>query len=148
MQRLFLAVGGMEAQTTDIRYLERSVASGPAWTRWEVGQKLHWHPFKLVLNNTARAGFHVTTEWRDDDGEMRYGSNFKIRTTGVFVLNPSNVMSSAEEIGFSVRDRNEERLIDRVLDERFGIAGGYRAALALPLPRGAMVDPGRFFHGA
>lgn len=148
MHRLFLAVGGdMEAGKPDIRFLERFL-DGPAWMPWNVGHTLHWHPFKLRLNDTPRAGLHVTTEWRDDDGEMRYGSNFKIRSAGVFVLNPSNVMLSAEEIGSVTKDITEEWLINRVLSERFGVNGGYRSALAMPLPPGALVDPSRFFLGA
>lgn len=147
MQRLFFAVGDMASGQRDVYFLERYLA-GPVWEPWVVGQPLHWNPFKIRLNETLRAGLHVTTEWRDDDGEMRYGSNFKIRTAGVFVLNPSNVMTSAEEIGIATRDPSEARLIDRVLAERFGVVGGYRSALAMPLPPGALVEPARFFLGA
>ncbi|MDW9481390.1 hypothetical protein GOB57_22340 [Sinorhizobium meliloti] len=147
MQRLFLAVGSLDASEPDVRYLERYL-DGPAWEPWLVGRTLHFHPFKVRLNATPRAGLHVTTEWRDAAGEMRYGSNFKIREPGVFVLNPSNVVSSAEEIGSATRDSTETRLIDRVLSERFGVTGGYRSALAMPLPNGALVDPERFFLGA
>lgn len=109
MQRLFLAVGEVKDGRRDVRYLELYI-DGPVWNTWPVGQTLHWTPFKVRLNYTPRAGLHVTTEWRDDDGEMRYGSNFKIKTTGVFVLNRSNVMSSAEEIGMAIRDPSEARL--------------------------------------
>lgn len=147
MQRLFLAVGEAEGGLKDIRYLERYL-DGPIWKPWAVGQTLHWTPFKVRLNDTARAGLHVTAEWRDDEGEMRYGSNFKIRTAGVFVLNPSNVMSSAEEIGTAISDPSEARLIDRVLSDRFGVKGGFRSALAMALPHGALVGPDRFFLGA
>jgi hypothetical protein len=147
MQRLFVAVGKTEAGRLDVHYLER-YQDGPVWIAWSVGQTLHWNPFKVRLNETPRAGLHVTTEWCDDDGEMRYASNFKIRAAGVFVINPSNVMASAEEIGVATNDPSESMTIDRVLLDRFGLEGGFRAALAMPLPRGALVDPARFFLGA
>lgn len=148
LQRLLMAVGGdLSGDSPDIRYLD-SHCGLLKWKKWEAGHVLHWHPFKIRLNNTPRAGLHITTEWTTDDGDVRYGSNFKIRQPGVFVINPSNILASAEEIGAAVGDHTEASLIDKALYHRFGLRGGYREALAMRLPEGALVDPGRFFHGA
>lgn len=149
VQRLFCAVGDPEqdaagnVRRADVRFFDR-VGDKMAWYPWEEGKVLHWNPFRLRLNNTPRAGLHVTSEWMVPGGEMRYGSNFKITEGGIFALNPSNIVCLGEPLDEAVADNSEKDLLDRVLLTRFGLRGGYREVLKLPLPSGALPEPGRF----
>jgi len=123
--RLFFRVADVtldtagNARLADVRFVD-NVGGTPVWRRWSVGQTLHWHPFKLTLLDTRRAGIHVASEWRDTRDVMRYGGNCMIRDRGVFVLNPSNVVSVAEPLVEALGFRPEADLMDDVLRHRFG----------------------------
>jgi hypothetical protein len=151
MVRLFAAVGECRSDASgnvisaDVRFYDFDEASPIAsWIKWEVGRTLHWHPFSLTLNQTVRAGLHITAQ--SSDGEaVRYLSNFKIRDKGIFVLNPSNAVSLAEPIETAADGDVEGRVVDDVLRLQYHVSGGLRAMLSSPLPRGALKDPSIFF---
>jgi hypothetical protein len=107
------------ARSADVRVLD-AIGRNPIWRRWKVGMTLHWRPFKITLLHTKRAGLHVSASWRDDNRELRYGGNFKIRDRGVFVLNPSNVVCIAEPLIEAIGCKPEADLIDDNLRLRFG----------------------------
>lgn len=146
MVRLFAAVGDCSfdaagnAVLADVRFLDVS-PEGPVWLKWDVGRILHWHPFRLRLDSTQRAGLHVNAE----TGEGRYLSNFKIRGPGVFVLNPSNAVSLAEGVETAVDGDVEGCVVDDVLRLHYDVRGGFRSILKLAMPRGAIKDPSLFF---
>jgi len=123
--RLFLRVVSVDldasgnARAADVRFLDR-VGERVVWRRWTVGQKLHWHPFKVSLLNTKRAGLHVASEWRDARGDMRYAGNYMLRHEGVFVISPGNVVCVAEPLVTALSVKPEADLIDDVLRVRFG----------------------------
>jgi len=144
LQRLFFAVGTGEDGGLHVRHLDLREGAH-RWCPWDVGEVLRWSPFRVRLNDTPRAGLHVTTEWQDAAGEMRYGSNFKIRDTGVFVLNPSNVMLAAESLRDALSNQTERLLLDSIAATRFGLPGGITDALASGLPPYALPDPSVFF---
>jgi len=150
LQRLFCAVGELELGETgnacraDIRYLDR-IDDRVQWVGWEPGHVLHWHPFKLRLHNTARAGLHITSEWRHETDEMRYGANFKIRKSGIFVLNPSNVLCIGEELLSAMDSPTEREIVDSVLLTRFGLGGGFESMLRLGLPAYSLPEPRAVF---
>lgn len=138
-QRLFCRVNAM-GQGFEVDHFDAG-AGWAGWQSWNVGSVLHWHPFKLHLNVTQRAGLHITAEWRDVDGDMRYGSNHKVREAGVFVLNPSGVMGLGERWADAVRDPGEASIIHRFLVSRFGMSGGLRQFDAMASdPRIVVVD--------
>ena len=146
MIRLFAAVGECafdsagNAVDADVRFLERA-ENGVVWETWRVGQNLHWHPFRLRLSKTARAGLHITAE----TGDGRYLSNLKIREPGVFVLNPSNAVCLAEPIETAIDGDVEGCVVNDVLRLHYGLNGGYLETLKIPMPSGALRDPSRFF---
>ena len=151
--RLFCAVDAIEsdgegrATKADVLYLDR-IEGRAQLLPWDIGHVLHFHPFKLRLCSTPRAGLHVTSEWRAPSGEMRYGSNFMLRKEGVFVLNPSLVVNAGECLDDALGHFDERRLVEQVLKEIFGLIGGASALKGLMATRGPAPreDPSIYFR--
>jgi len=66
LSRLFCAVRGVERDGSGravpgAAYYLDAVGGKVGWIPWEVGHVLHWHPFKVKLCRTPRAGLHVTS---------------------------------------------------------------------------------------
>jgi hypothetical protein len=93
----------------------------PCWIPWAIGECLHWHPFRVALLSTRRAGLHLVSEWRQGDGERRYGANHPVRGQGVLVITPCNVLRAAETLDEALSSPAEEAHLDAVLCARFGL---------------------------
>jgi hypothetical protein len=93
-----------------------------AWRRWHVGQKAHFHPFKVGLLDTRRAGLHLVSEWRRDlEGELKFAGAHPIRENDVFVIDPSSVTTLAEPFDQVILDPIEARYVRSNLCDRFGM---------------------------
>jgi hypothetical protein len=111
----------------------------PAWIPWQVGDCLHWHPFRVALLSTRRAGLHVLTEWRQGEGERRYGANHQVTGDGVLVLTPFSVMSAAEPLDDAMESPVEAAHLEAVLLHRFGFPATARSRADM-LPRLRRID--------
>jgi hypothetical protein len=127
--RLFLSVADVErdpagnCRAATVGMLDHAFGR-PAWRRWNIGQKAHFHPFKVALLDTRRAGLHLVSEWRrDGERDLRFAAVHSIREPGIFVLNPSNVAAMAEPIADAFRDPIEARYVRSNLCDRFGLDG-------------------------
>lgn len=121
-QRFFYRVADGE-----VSYLDRTITA--SWRHWAVGHVLHWHPYKVTLLRTKRAGLHIVSNWRAQDGDMRYGSNVGIASEGIFVLSPGQVVEPAMEVDAALRNPFERDLICTVLQQRFQMDFGVTAYL-------------------
>lgn len=109
---------------------------GPVWRRWNIGQKAHFHPFKVALLDTKRAGLHLASEWRRGlSGELKFASAYSVREAGYFVINPSNVACLAEPFSMAMEDPLEARYVRANLCGRFGVPEVYKPWLIDRLPR-------------
>lgn len=107
------------ARSGDVYFLDR-VSGGSVWVPWILGECVHWHPFRLALLSTPRAGLHVVSEWRaGTDDPLRYGSNVQLARDGVLVLSPCNVVRPAERLEDALVCRTEAAHIVAVLRHRF-----------------------------
>lgn len=123
-----------------------NVGKGLEWVRWHDGFTLHWHPFRLTLVNTARAGLHIVSSWRDPrNGEFRYGANMFFEQEGVLVMAPCSVVGAGRPLAELMRFGSEERQLNEVLRRMYRYRCG---ELGRPvrwihtLPRSETIPPG------
>jgi hypothetical protein len=121
-QRLFYRL-----EAGQVMYLD--FAGSACWRPWHIGQVLHWHPFKVTLQSTKRAGLHIVSTWRGPDGEMRYGSNVGIADENVFVMAPGQVVGGVMSVEQASRNPFELDLLTAMLRHRFKIDFGATAKL-------------------
>jgi hypothetical protein len=104
-------------------------AGSACWRPWHIGQVLHWHPFKVALQNTKRAGLHIVSSWRGPDEEMRYGSNVSIEEANVFVMAPGQVTGGVITLEQACQNPFELHLLTSMLRYRFKVDFGATAKL-------------------
>jgi hypothetical protein len=121
-QRLFYRF-----EAGQVTYLD--FAGRACWRPWHIGQVLHWHPFKVTLQSTKRAGLHIVSTWRGHDGEMRYGSNVGVADENVFVMAPGQVTGGVMTVEHASRNPFELDLLTALLRQRFKIDFGATAKL-------------------
>jgi len=119
------------ARTARVFHLGIDAAGWPAWIPWAIGECLHWHPFRIALLSTRRAGLHLISEWTQGSGERRYGANFSLSAPGILVLTPCNVLTAAEPLDAALASPVEHRHLDHVLRERFRFPRLARSPVAM-----------------
>jgi hypothetical protein len=121
-QRLFYRF-----EAGQVTYLDFSGCA--CWRPWHIGQVLHWHPLKVTLQSTKRAGLHIVSTWRGADGEMRYGSNVGVADENVFVMAPGQVTDATMTLEQACRNPFELHLLTSILRYRFRLDFGATAKL-------------------
>ncbi len=133
-RRLFALAEGIaldaagNARSGTVRYLDRTgrgsgcpdgdyggpgIGQGYEWLLWKPGQTIYWHPFRLTLRNTRRAGLHIVALWRDPkDGEIRYGTTIPVRHDGILALAPANAAEPVRPLADAMALPGEEAILN------------------------------------